>query len=294
MTLALIAEQKPEVHFQDQIWELSQFQRDLGLQDLPEVMENPHTAALLQVMEDEVAESPEIVEFYARGLKNYKEGDPDSVANELAVIRDRIEHQISDGQGREEQIFTADELVVIREGLETGKIVYDEAREFFRMFKHVIPASKVPNLHVMRGSERSIGPSVAPLQRSHDAAKRMESRRSIQRQRVERPTHVRNTIPTNSVPHRAGAESTSDFSPAMIAQAHQALLTILSEKGDTRRNDAIKLLDEKFDLNDRSLAGMLVTAVADYENNSATPVFTEVKVKGSKVFARSSAATSNQ
>lgn len=282
-----VVEIQPIERFQDQIWELAQFGRHLDIDSNSELLTNPDTAALLEVMEDEVHDEPKIVTFYANAYNNYRDGDPDSVKEQLDIVRERVELMRSD------KLFTPEEWSDVQARLESGQIVYDEARLFFKMFRHIIPANKVPNLHKMKGSERPTVPAVVSRPEMYAASKRLERRRTARSAHASTPASARILDMTSADPglEREMPEGSVDFSSEIIAQAHQALLTIMGEKGNVKRNDAVAALNAKFDLNNPGLARKLVKAVYDYERNGKAPVFTQIRVNGAKVFARVVAGT---
>lgn len=135
--------------FQDLSIELAQYKHELGIRALADVIEDPDCSEVISRMETMVQDEPEIVAFYAGALKKYKKGNPDSVSEELSVIRERIDLMVS------EDCIGVDALCTAREKIATGEIVVEEANLFFKMFKKLIPEDVVPKkVEVARGPQK--------------------------------------------------------------------------------------------------------------------------------------------
>ncbi len=144
--------------FQDKIHELAQIKDYVGVSSRTDVLECPETAAVLHEMETLVTESPEIVDFYAGAIKRYREGDAESIASELAIIKDRVELMASD------DLFTKSQEAKLKTKISSGEIVKEEAELFFSMFKRVIPKQQLPGASArptLRSTAKRRGPNQA-------------------------------------------------------------------------------------------------------------------------------------
>jgi len=125
--------------FQDQVITLAQYGDYHGVSKPADLVDNPDCAEVISDMSELVSLEPSIAEFYAGALAKYKQGHPESVADELAVIRERVEVMA------DEDLLRPAQERKLRQKLETGEIVEEEARAFFKMFKGVLPeAVQVP------------------------------------------------------------------------------------------------------------------------------------------------------
>lgn len=131
--------EKPIDIFQEQIITLAQYRDFHGINRQADVVANPDCAEVIADMEHLVATQPSITEFYLGALKNYKKGHPDSVADELALIKERVELM------EDEELLTSAQAKKIEHQVATGEIVEVEARAFFKIFKGALPeVVKVP------------------------------------------------------------------------------------------------------------------------------------------------------
>lgn len=123
--------------FHDAVIELEQY-RVYTETPHSRVLEQPDCAEVVERMVELVSESPEVVDFYQGALKRYRKTKPESVGAEAAVIRDRVQ------QLEELDVITSSQAARQYQALDSGELVYKEAKVFFRMFKSVIDPSKVP------------------------------------------------------------------------------------------------------------------------------------------------------
>lgn len=125
--------------FQEQILTLAQYRDYHGITRQSEIVDNPDCAEVIADMAELVAAEPSIADFYLEALNKYKKGRPDSVADELAVIKERYAIM------EDEDLLTPAQARKVEEQLETGEIVEAEARAFFKTFKGALPeVVKVP------------------------------------------------------------------------------------------------------------------------------------------------------
>lgn len=135
----------PVEAFSDKIIELEQVRQALDIRTNQEVIEYPDTAQTLHEMEELVVLHPEIVEFYAGAIARYT-GKSDAKLNEQqkqdarrkSVLRGRIEIMNDVG------VLSKKKATEMLQGVETGELVVDEAKIFFRLFKQQIPADRMP------------------------------------------------------------------------------------------------------------------------------------------------------
>ena len=123
--------------FQDAIIELEQRRQFLEIPK-SEVAGNPDCLEVFGRMGEIVQSDPSVTEFYAGAMRKYRKTKPDSVVSERRVLARRIE--LMDDL----DLLTPRQAARIDTELQTGELVYTEAKSFFRLFKGLIEPTDIP------------------------------------------------------------------------------------------------------------------------------------------------------
>lgn len=123
--------------FNDKVIELEQYKHELGL-TAAEVKEDPDCLGVFFDLCEIVVASPDVISFYADALKSYRKTQPDSVKKQRDVIASRL-HVMFDLD-----LFTERRQTTLKQKLDSGTMVYDEARVFFKLFKSLVDPRDIP------------------------------------------------------------------------------------------------------------------------------------------------------
>lgn len=297
----------PIEEFSDLSVELAQRRQFMGIRSGAETFTNPDTAEVINDMEAMVREHPEITEFYAGALDRYtgrseKKLEAQAQADEerKAVLRDRID-LMSDSVvigDTEVRVLNKEQQRAQKEKNESGELIVDEAKIFFKLFRKHIPAEDIPKTlkttkpkPTVQKTEPVVAtpvitlperPTVELLARQpartlhHDASDGLAARRAARLARQE-----------------AAEQEKSDFTDELITQAHRVFLNVIDEKGSVTRTQMESLFSEKFGLDDKAITKKLVAAAYAAEREQGESLVVQVTPdNGSKFFTKRSAEAS--
>lgn len=123
--------------FQDKAIELEQF-RQYTETPAREVRHQPDCAKVFLEMAVIARDEPEVVDFYAGIIRKYKKTIPSSLDEYRPVLSLKV--ALSKDLG----LISPEKAQQQREDLDDGSLIYHEAQLFFRLFRSVIPAEKIP------------------------------------------------------------------------------------------------------------------------------------------------------
>lgn len=295
----------PIEEFSDLSVELAQRRQFMGIRSGAETFTNPDTAEVINDMEAMVREHPEITEFYAGALDRYtgrseKKLEAQAQADEerKAVLRDRIDI-MSDSVvigNTEVRILNKQQQRAQKEKNESGELIVDEAKIFFKLFRKHIPTEDIPKALKTTKPKPTVQktepvmatpvitlperPTVElPLRQSrtlhHEASDGLAARRAARQAR------------------QAAEQEKSDFTDELLTQAHRVFLNVIDEKGSVTRAQMESLFSEKFGLDDKAITKKLVAAAYAAERDQAQSLVVQVTPdNGSKFFTKRSAEAS--